>query len=118
MKSILITQIFVIALGGLLLGLFAAPPQAYSYMAGSGTIFLSFLLLAWGWGLIFQKKLVALSIGIIVFKYAILGIIIFKLTALPWFDTLWFAIGVASFILAAFVYAVKESLREGKDHVV
>lgn len=118
MKPILIAQIFVIVLGGLFLYLFSAPQHALSFVAGSSTIFLSFLLLGWGWSLIFQKKLVALSIGIIVFKYAILGIIIFKLTAMPWFDTLWFAMGVASFILSAFVYAVKETLREGKDHVI
>jgi uncharacterized membrane protein YczE len=70
------------------------------------------------WGFIFQKKLIALSIGIIVFKYAILGIIIFTLVKQTWFDTLWFSLGVASLILSAFVYGLKEALREGKDNVI
>lgn len=70
------------------------------------------------WGFIFQKKLIALSIGIIVFKYAILGIIIFTLVKQPWFDTLWFSLGIASLILSALVYGLKEALREGKDNVI
>lgn len=71
-----------------------------------------------GYGLIFKKKLIALAIGIIVFKYAILGIIIFTLAKLKWFDSLWFALGVASFILSGIFYSLKEALSEGKDNVV
>ncbi|WP_347355647.1 hypothetical protein [Bdellovibrio sp.] len=118
MKFVLTIQALVILLGGLLLGLFAAPQHSYSFISGSLVIFLSFLMAGVAWVLIFSKKLVALAIGIIVFKYAILGIIIFKLVALPWFDTLWFALGVASFILSALAYAVKEALREGKEDVI
>lgn len=85
---------------------------------GSLVILISFFLLGIGFGLIFKKKLIALAIGIIVFKYAILGIIIFTLVKLSWFNPLWFAMGVASFILSGIFYALKEALREGKDNVV
>lgn len=119
MKIILITQACVTALGGLLLAYFAAPQQSFSFLAGGLTILSSFLLLGIGFGWIFQKKLIALSIGIIVFKYAILGIIIFTLVKLSWFNPLWFSLGVASFILSAIVYALTESLkREGKENVI
>ncbi|MEK2643670.1 hypothetical protein [Bdellovibrio sp. BCCA] len=119
MKIVLTVQALTTLLGGLLLAYFYAPQQAFSFVAGALTILSSFFLLGIGFGWIFQKKLIALSIGIIVFKYAILGIIIFTLVKLSWFNPLWFALGVASFILSAIVYALKEALkREGKDNVI
>lgn len=118
MKFVLTIQALLILLGGLLLGLFAAPQHNYSFISGSLVIFLSFFLAGIAWVLIFNKKLVALAIGIIVFKYAILGIIIYTLVKLSWLDPLWFSIGVASFILSAIGYATKEALREGKDNVI
>jgi hypothetical protein len=117
MKLILLSQVIITILGSLLLAYFAAMPQAFSYAVGSGLILLSFILLAWGWGLIFSKKMIALAMGIIVFKYAILGIIIYTLVRLSWFVPLWFAMGVASFTFSAFAYAIREGLKEGNDNV-
>ncbi|MNS76869.1 hypothetical protein D3C72_1104270 [compost metagenome] len=74
--------------------------------------------MALGYGLIFKKKLIALAIGIIVFKYAILGIIIFQLVKQPWLSSLWFCLGIATFGVSALVYALSEVLTEGKDNVV
>ncbi|UOF00390.1 hypothetical protein [Bdellovibrio reynosensis] len=118
MKIVLIVQSVVTLIGGLLLQYFYAPQQALSFVAGSLTILTSCILLAVGFSLIFRKKLIALAIGIIVFKYAILGIIIFTLVKLSWFSPLWFSMGVASLILSAISFAVKEASREGKDNVV
>lgn len=118
MKIILVIQSLITALGGLLLHVFCAPQQALSFAAGSLVILFSFFLLGIGFGLIFKKKLIALAIGIIVFKYAILGIIIFTLVKISWFNPLWFSLGVASFILSGIFYALKEALREGKENVV
>ncbi len=119
MKIVLITQSLITALGGLLLGFFYAPQHSLSFVTGSLVILGSFFMLGIGFGMIFKKKLIALAIGIIVIKYAILGIIIFTLVKLAWFNPLWFSMGVASFVLSAIVYALKESLnREGKDNVV
>lgn len=118
MKLIVISQALITILGSLLIAHFAATPQAFSYAAGSGTILLSFILLAWGWGLIFSKKMIALAMGIIVFKYAILGIIIYTLVHLHWFAPLWFAMGIASFALSALIYAIREGLKEGNDNVI
>ena len=117
MKLILLSQVIVTIVGSLLLAYFAAMPQAFSYAAGSGLILFSFILLGWSWGLIFSKKMIALAIGIIVFKYAILGIIIYTLVRLNWFVPLWFAFGVSSFALSAFAYAMREGLKEGNDNV-
>ncbi|MGE5086751.1 MAG: hypothetical protein ACM3MG_10655 [Bacillota bacterium] len=122
MKKVLCFQVLVTALGALILGIFAAPSQIVSFLVGSGLILLSFFLLGTGWALIFQKKLIALAVGIIVFKYAILGIIIFTIVKQPWFDPMWFAMGVASFVLSAIYYAVmksrEESKNEGNENVI
>ncbi|MDG0814923.1 hypothetical protein [Bdellovibrio svalbardensis] len=122
MKKVLISHLLVSALGSFLIAIFTAAHQGYSFLAGSLVIFLSFLMLGIGFSLIFEKKLIALAISIIVFKYAILGIIIFTIVKLPWFTPLWFAMGVASFVLSAIYFAIDESLRsalkEGNDNVI
>ncbi len=118
MKKVLIFQGLISILGSLLLAIFTAPPQVYSFLAGSLVIFISFLMLGVGFSLIFQKKLIALAISIIVFKYAILGIIIFTIVKLPWFTPLWFAMGVASFVLSAIYFAISEGLKKGNDNVI
>lgn len=118
MKFVLTVQALITVIGSVVLAYFYTAHHALSYMSGALVILMSFFFLGIGFGLIFKKKLIALAIGIIVFKYAILGIIIFTLVKLSWFKPLWFAIGVASFILSAIVYALKESVKEGKDNVV
>lgn len=118
MKKVLISQALISVLGSLLIAIFIAPHQGYSFLAGSLVIFISFLMLGVGFSLIFHKKLIALAIGIIVFKYAILGIIIFTIVKLPWFTPLWFAMGVASFVISAIYFAVSEAFKKGNDNVI
>ncbi|HEX7674443.1 MAG TPA: hypothetical protein VF412_09735 [Bdellovibrio sp.] len=116
MKVTLLSQLALTLLGFSLFWLNNAPHQALSFAAGSLTILVSLALLGWGWSLIFEKKLIALAVAIIVFKYAILGIIIFTIVKLPWFNPLWFAMGVASFVISAITYAIFEALKEGKQN--
>jgi hypothetical protein len=118
MKIILSAQVLVCILGSLFLQYFNASNHALSYFCGSGMLLLSIFLMGIGWGLIFQKKLIALAVSVIVFKYAILGIIIFTIVGLPWFNPLWFAIGVASFVMSAIIYAIAETLKEGNENVI
>lgn len=116
MNIILISQAIITVLLGVALAWLSTTHNAISFGLGSGLILLDFVLFWFASKLIFAKKLVALAIGIIVFKYAILGIIVFKLFKLPWLNILWFCLGIASFSLAAIAYAVKETLIEGKDN--
>ena len=118
MKFVIGIQALVTVVGALLLWQLAGSQQGASFAVGSGVIVLSFYLLGIGYGLIFKKKMIALAISIIVFKYAILGIIIFAIAKLLWFDPLWFSMGVASFVLSAMSYAVKEALRKGNENGV
>lgn len=92
--------------------------RGISYLAGSGTILLSFMLMGIGWGMIFNKKLVALSVFVIVFKYAILGVIVFTTVKEPWFRPIWYSVGISSFTITALIFAFIESNREGKKNVI
>lgn len=113
MKKLTVIQVILMGVLIPLLAVFIAKHQIISASVGSGVILINFLLLGWGWGLIFRKKLIALSVGIIVFKYAILGIIIFRIVKQPWLDPLWFCLGVASFVITALIYSLSEALSEG-----
>ncbi|WP_413559210.1 hypothetical protein [Bdellovibrio sp. HCB209] len=116
MNRVLISQVLITVIGYFACLFFAAPNHANSYLWGSLTILISFALMGLGYGLVFRKKLVALGISLIVFKYAILGIIIFTLVKLDWFSSIAFAMGVASFIVSAIYYAISEALREEKEN--
>ncbi|MNL40402.1 hypothetical protein D3C87_1627470 [compost metagenome] len=113
MKKLTFIQFVLTAVLVPILAVFIARHQIISFSAGAGVILINFLLLGWGWGLIFRKKLIALSVGIIVFKYAILGIIIFRIVKQPWMEPLWFCLGIASFVLTSLIYSLSEALSEG-----
>lgn len=67
-------------------------------------------LLGFLWDRILRKKLVALSVSIIVGKYALLGFILFKLFATPGIEALPFSLGIATFGIASGVYALFASV--------
>lgn len=72
-------------------------------------VFLNLLLLVLGWGLLFQKKQVALAIPLIVIKYAISGFIIYQSLRLPWLDPVWFIVGLTSFIVTPLIYVQRHN---------
>ncbi|MNJ91061.1 hypothetical protein D3C87_87050 [compost metagenome] len=118
MKKLTVIQLLLMVVLITTLLFYITTHQLISFSVGSGAILLNFLLLGAGWGLIFRKKLIALSVGIIVFKYAILGIIIFQIAKQPWLQPLWFCLGIASFVITALIYSLIEVFSEGKEHVV
>jgi hypothetical protein len=113
MKILIKAQILVTLIIGLTLMATTTPQRAISFIIGSITILISVFLMGIGFKFIFSKKLIALAIGIIVFKYAILGIIIYKLVNSQWLNPMWFILGVASLSLSGLYYATKEALRKG-----
>jgi len=65
------------------------------------------LFLIWAlWRLVFQKKLIALVVVIIVLKYAILGLVTYKLIKASWLNPLGFAMGLLSNVLAITIFAL------------
>lgn len=106
MKRILLFQILVVALGSFLLFLAGQQQEIGSFIAGSLVVAGNFILLGFGVKLVFRKKLIALSVLIIVFKYAILGVIIYYLVKQSWVQPIWFAAGVTSMMMASLIYGL------------
>lgn len=106
MKRVLLFQILITLLGSLLLWAFSRPDLIASYAVGSALVAGNFLLLGTLINFIFKKKLIALMVLVIVFKYAILGIIIYLLVKQSWLVPLWFAAGVSSMMMGSVLYAV------------
>src|ERR1700674_5630365 len=103
MKRILIFQVVIIVLGALCLPLLGFQQYTASFLSGGLVAAGNFILLGLGWKMVFHKKLIALSVLIIVFKYAILGIIIYLLVRQPWLLLVGFAAGIASITLASLI---------------
>ena len=101
-------QIFVTLIGSLLL-LEHSTQAAISFSAGGALVGINFLILGFAWSLIFQKKLIALAVPIIIFKYAILGLIIYQVIQSPSIDLLWFCLGIGSFVISALIFVVWRS---------
>lgn len=117
MKVLSIAQSIITILGSCFLLIWVSTEAAVSFCVGSMVIFFSVLAFRIGFGLIFKQKLIALAIGIIVIKYAILGIFIYVLVTKNWFDPLWFSLGVGSFTVAVVGYTVIEALKKEDKNV-
>ena len=63
-------------------------------------------LMVFCWSLIFRKKFIALSIGVIVFKYAILGVMIYFAILKGWVSPLAFSLGIGMVVPAALIFAM------------
>lgn len=106
MKRVLIFQVLLLALVGLGLHFYGARQEALSFIVGGFIVTGNFILLGTGWKMVFNKKLVALSVLIIVFKYAILGVIIYVVVKQNWLLPIWFAGGIASMMIASLIYGL------------
>lgn len=100
-----IFQLFIAVVGYFWLSR-TSTQAAIAFVAGSLVIAGNFLFLGLAWSFIFKKKLIALAVPLIVFKYAILGLIIYQLVKVISIDLFWFAMGIASFVLSALAYTL------------
>lgn len=106
MKRVVLFQILVIVLTSLVLYIAGLQHKISSFLTGSLVVGGNFILGAVGWKLVFRKKLIALAILIIVFKYAILGVIIYHFVKQSWMQPVWFAAGVTSMMMASLIYGL------------
>ena len=105
MKLFSILQLAVTLIGSLVLYTWRDPLSAASYAAGAGLVLLNVISMGLLWFHVIRKKLIALSLSIIVFKYPILGIIIYKLLSFTWINRVWFSVGLASLVVTALFFA-------------
>lgn len=106
MKRVLLFQLLIVMLGSFLLWAFDRTLDIPSYAAGGALVSGNFFTLGSILNFIFKKKLIALMVLVIVFKYAILGIIIYVLVKQSWLIPLWFAAGVSSMMMGSLIYAI------------
>ncbi len=100
----LLIQAMIVLIGYSALNLNNNINQAYSFLIGSALILSNLIVLSVAWALVVEKKLIALSASIIVFKYALLGAIVYRVLKLDWISTGWFSVGITSLILTVFVF--------------
>lgn len=84
--------------------------HSLSIIAGGTTMFLNILGLNFIWKQIFTKKSIALAIVAIIFKYLILGISLWSLSAIKWLNVSSFIIGMTALIFAILTEALKNSI--------
>ena len=94
MISIIVTQILMTLLSSLLIYYLDSQVSAVSFLAGSALSLVNLVLLVWLLRRIFEKKQVALSGVIIIFKYLILGLIIYFVINQTNLNGLWFGAGL------------------------
>ena len=81
-------------------------PELKSALFGSGLSGFLFVFSYLGWSGIFAKKFVALSAMIIVFKYAILVLIVYVFANQTWSSVGWFVGGMVTFKAPLFLWAI------------
>jgi hypothetical protein len=80
--------------------------NAASYASGVAVVLFNVITLYFVWLRFLRKKLIALALGIIVFKYAILGLIIYQLLHSTWLSPIWFCVGLGSLMLGSLIFAL------------
>ncbi len=111
MKYLIFIQIAVLLIFSIILGQLDCWQDGFAFFLGGTIVLVNLLLHVFVWGQMIRKKLVALAMFVIVFKYAILGTIIYEVLKLPWMtsrSTLWFCLGVSSLMISAVIFALRK----------
>lgn len=99
----------IIVLFSLLLHRFYNLEQAVWCILGGLTMLLNWWVLVWAWKRIFLKKSIALAVSVIVFKYSILGFIVYYAVTATKERPIGFVVGLSSIVLVMPVVALKHS---------
>lgn len=106
LKQLILTQLSL----GLALAILAWPlgglQLSASFAVGVVLMSINVAGLAWGWWRIVTQKTIAWSVLIIVIKYAVLLGSTYYLARLPGFNAVGAGLGIASFVIAALIWAV------------
>ena len=100
---------------------FVATTAAYFYFGrgfsanvfiGALIVLLNLAALSFSWKRIFSKKSIALAIFVIIFKYVILGMILWGLSKNGWLNIIGFLAGLASLLFSVFAAMAIKTLRK------
>lgn len=118
-------MIKIVANASILFGLFLAGvcffvlgvEQAFSCLLGSAMMLINLLGLWILWTFIFSKKSIALAVLVIIFKYLILGLILWNLNQIQWMRPVGFIIGLSSLLLGVISAIIFKKLKSEKTKV-
>ena len=79
---------------------------AVSCLFGGTVMVLNLFGLWFLWKLIFSKKSIALAVLVIIFKYLILGLILWNLNQIQWIRPLGFVLGLGSLVIGVLCTAL------------
>jgi hypothetical protein len=85
---------------------------ALSFMVGGLAMLANVVGLSLIWRLIFYKKSIALAVFIIIFKYLILGMILWSFASVKWLSPVGFVCGLAALLFAVLLAALLKSVSE------
>lgn len=77
-----------------------SPSFSLSSLIGGLTILVNLLTLAFFWSRVFEKKSIALSLILIIFKYLILGLVLWSFASIRGLSPIGFCVGMGSLIFA------------------
>ena len=118
MKTVLLTQVALTTLGAMVIAAGLTTQAAISYVTGASLILVNISLLAWTWSKILNKKLVALAVSIIVIKYAIYAVIIYKIVSLAYINKTWFVLGLGTLMPSVLIFAFLNAIKSRSMHVL
>jgi len=100
-------QIAVGVVGSALVAMVASLHQAASFFVGTLIMVANVTLLGWIWARLLSQKTIAWTVMLIVIKYAVLLGLIYQLAQGAWFDALSAGLGISSFLIPAFIFALQ-----------
>jgi hypothetical protein len=76
-----------------------------SFLAGAALVLFNLALFQWVFTALFNRKLIALGLLIIVSKYLILGIILYYLLKIETLSVVWFSAGLTTLVASSLIYS-------------
>lgn len=92
--------------------IYFGPNFSANVIIGSLVVLLNLAALSFSWKRIFSKKSIALAIFVIIFKYVILGMILWGLSVAGYLNVIGFLVGLASLLFSVFAAMLIKSLRK------
>ncbi len=112
MRFLLAVHTGISAIAAVVLSFFGTRAQVVAFLLGTAIALINIVLLYFSWNRILQKKSVALSVSVIVIKYATLGFIIYHIAYRNLFQLEWVCVGLAMLLVSAVATAFKVSRQE------
>ncbi len=107
MTFLIYFQLALTVLGAVFVVVFSGSAPGISYLAGGTVTLFNLAVLVFGWPRMLAQKQVARAVAVIVFKFAILGWILYLVVHSQTIQLGWFALGLATVIPSVLVTAFK-----------